>query len=119
MVSAFGDESADQTQQRTFAVAGIVTSDDEWRRLEEAWRERTNDFSFHATDCESDQGIYAEHSHAENKALYKDLVTILAQSKAWGWGAAFDLQSYREIFPSVDQDMCYLRGFLAVVGFLN
>jgi hypothetical protein len=119
MVSAFGDESADQTQQRTFAVAGIVASDDEWERLEEAWCERTNNIPFHATDCESDQGTYAEHSHAQNKALYKDLVMILAQSKAWGWGAAFDLHSYREIFPSVDQDMCYLRGFLAVVSFLT
>lgn len=44
---------------------------------------------------------------------------LLAGSKAWGWGVAFDLKSYREIFPSIDQDMCYLRAFLEVIGFFN
>ncbi|SRR6266404_428753 len=119
MVCAFGDESADETQQRTFAVAAIAASDSEWEKLERTWRERTGGIPFHATDCESDRGIYAGRPHSENKTLYKDLVSILAQSKAWGWGAARDLQSYREIFPSVNQDMCYLRAFLEVVGFFN
>jgi len=119
MICAFGDESADETQQRTFAVAAIVASDDEWERLETAWKERNGEIPFHATDCESDQGAYAGRPHAENKALYKDLVSILAQGEAWGWGAVFDLGSYREIFPSVDQDMCYLRAFLEVLNFFN
>jgi len=119
MVSAFGDESADEAQQRSFAVAAVGASDDEWKRLENAWLERTGGMPFHATDCESDQGIYADRPHAENKALYKDLVGIIAQSEAWGWGAAYDLKSYREVFPSVNQDMCYLRAFLAVIIFFN
>jgi hypothetical protein len=40
MVSAFGDESADETQQRTFAVAAVAASDEEWTQLEGAWQER-------------------------------------------------------------------------------
>jgi Protein of unknown function (DUF3800) len=119
VITAFGDESADETRQRSFAVAAVGASDDEWKRLEGAWLERTGGIPFHATDCESDRGVYADRPHAENKALYIDLVGIIAQSKAWGWGAAYDLKSYREVFPSINQDMCYLRAFLAVVDFFN
>jgi len=119
MITAFGDESADETQQRTFAVAAVAALDDEWQRLEKVWQERTEGIPFHATDCESDHGVYASRPHIENKALYKDLVKILAQSKAWGWGAAYDLKSYREVFPSVNQDVCYLRAFLGVLNFFN
>ena len=119
MVSAFGDESADETQQRTFAVAAIVASDEEWKDLTAQWVDRTGGIPFHATDCESDKGVYRGKSHSENKALYVDLVKMLSKSDAWGFGAAFDLGSYRDIFPSVDQDVCYLRALLVVIGFFE
>jgi hypothetical protein len=121
MVSAFVDESADETQQRTFAIAAIIASEQEWERLEGAWQKRIQDthgdIPFHATNCESDQEDYKQFSHSENKALYVDLVKLLAGSAAWGWGAAFDLGSYRKIFPAIDQDHCYIRAFLEVINF--
>jgi len=119
VVDAFGDESADETQQRIFAVAAIAASDDEWKQLETAWLERTGPVRFHATDCESDRGDYKNFPHAENKALYRDLTHILGRSDAWGFGAAYDLASYRAIFPSVDQDTCYIRALLEVIGFFG
>jgi hypothetical protein len=118
MVSIFGDDSADETQQRTFAVAGVAATDAVWETLEKQWLERTKGILFHATDCESDQGDYANTPHSENQALYKDLVTILAQSGAWGWGAALDLGAYRELFV-VNQETGYYKAFLTVIDFFN
>lgn len=116
MLSVFADDSSDETQQRTFAVAGIIASDEEWSRLDRTWLERTGGIPFHATDCESDRGAYAGYCHLDNQNLYKDLATILARSDSWGWGAALDLASYREFFV-VDQETCYYKTFLAVIDF--
>jgi hypothetical protein len=52
------------------------------------------------------------------KIFYKDLATILAQSDSWGWGAALDLASYRELFV-VDQETGYYKAFLAVIDFFT
>ena len=41
MLSVFADDSSDETQQRTVAVAGIIASDEEWSRLDRTWLERT------------------------------------------------------------------------------
>jgi hypothetical protein len=116
MLSVFADDSSDETQQRTVAVAGIIASDEEWSRLDRTWLERTGSIAFHATDCESDRGAYAGYSHLDNQNLCKDLATILARSDSWGWGAALDLASYREFFV-VDQETCYYKAFLAVIDF--
>jgi len=118
MLSVFADDSSDETQQRTVAVAGIIASDEEWTRLDKIWLERTGGIPFHATDCESDRGVYAGCSHLYNQNLYKDLATILAQSDSWGWGAALDLASYRELFV-VDQETGYYKAFLAVIDFFT
>jgi hypothetical protein len=116
MLSVFADDSSDETQQRTVAVAGVIASDEEWNRLDRTWLERTGGIPFHATDCESDRGAYAGYCHLDNQNLYKDLATILARSDSWGWGAALDLASYREFFV-VDQETCYYKAFLAVIDF--
>jgi hypothetical protein len=105
MVSVFGDDSADETQQRVFAVAGVIATDYDWMQLESSRKERTNGVSFHATDWDSDQKDYATTSHSENKQLYRDLVHILANSKAWGFGAAIELSSFRD-FGSTACDCC-------------
>jgi len=90
MLSVFADDSSDETQQRTVAVAGIIASEEEWNRLDRIWLERTGGIPFHATDCESDRGAYAGYCHLDNKNLYKDLATILARSDSWEWGAALE-----------------------------
>jgi hypothetical protein len=67
VLSVFGDESADETKQRVFAVAGVVGNEDQWAALEAAWIARTGGIPFHAKDCESDQGDYADKDHQENQ----------------------------------------------------
>ncbi len=56
MLSVFGDESADETQQRVFAVAGVIGSEGAWAELEAKWVTRNGGIPFHAADCESGHG---------------------------------------------------------------
>ncbi len=86
MLSVFADDSSDETQQRTVAVAGIMASDEEWSRLDQSWLEPTGGIAFPATDCESDRGAYAAYCHLDNKNLYKDLATISARGVIRGGG---------------------------------
>jgi len=115
IVSVFGDDSADETRQRVFAVAGVIAEEKEWERLEGVWVERTGGIPFHATDCDSDQGNYKDRPHKDNKELYKDLVQILVNSKAYGFGACLDLAGFREFYPDLSQDMCYYKAFWETV----
>ncbi len=117
-LSGFGDDSADETKSRVFAVASIVADDDVWRELEHSWLERNRGIPFHATDCDSDQKRYADSPHSENKALYKDLVQILAGSGARGFGVVVDLAAHRKFFPNVPAEMSYHFCFERVVSFL-
>jgi len=119
MLSVFGDDSADETKQRVFAVAGVIASEEKWQQLENAWLDRTGGIPFHATDCDSDQGDYADRDHGENKKLYQDLVHILINSDAWGFGIAIDLAGFREFYPDVPQDMCYYKAFFEAVRSLS
>ncbi len=115
MLTVFGDESADETAQRVFAVAGIIGTDQLWERLEAKWVNRTKGLPFHANDCDSDQGDYAKTPHAENKSLYRDLTIILAESGVGGWGFVIDLAAQRRIFPEAP-DITYYKGFQEVLA---
>lgn len=118
LLSGFGDDSADETKSRVFAVASIVGDDDVWRELERAWVERNHGIPFHATDCDSDKKVYANRPHSENKALYKDLVQMLAGSGARGFGVVVDLAAHRKFFSNVPEEMSYHFCFERVVSFL-
>ena len=115
MYTVFGDESHDESRARVFAVAGLFGSDDHWRELEDKWRARTGGKIFHAADCDSDSGEFAGIAHAENKKLYKDLVTILCGSRILGHGSAVDIAGHNEFFPDVPRDILYYRCFRDVV----
>jgi hypothetical protein len=110
----FGDESADETQQRVFAVGGVIGDEARWKWLEERWDICNEGTPFHATDCDSDGGNYRGREHATNKNLYKDLTILLAASGLGGWGFAIDLQAQRRVFPR-SPDIAYYRCFLEVI----
>lgn len=116
MVSVFGDDSADETKQRVFAVAAVIAKEDEWERIQNEWIARTRGVPFHATDCESNQGIYSEFSDAENKKLYKDLVQILVRSKAWGFGAALDIVGFKKWYSDVPGELSYYKAFYETIA---
>jgi hypothetical protein len=104
MWSVFGDESADESKQRVFVVAGVIGPEDLWKNLEQSWKSRTGSIPFHAVDCQTDHGDYASFSHNENQALYKDLTTLLAQSRLAGHGIAIDLAAKRRVFPEAPDE---------------
>lgn len=114
MLSVFGDESADETKQRVFTVAGVIGSDAQWGELEQKWVARTGGIPFHANHCDSDRGDYANTPHDQNKALYKDLAILLAESRLGGWGIAIDLVGLRRVFPDAP-DIAYYKGFVEVL----
>jgi hypothetical protein len=117
VLSAFGDESSDETHQRVFAVAAIFGEQQHWDELEVKWRERTGDIDFHAADCDSDAGPYATSSHAENKALYRDLTQLLVDSALLGYGVALDLISQNKYMPELLPESPYYKCFAEVVIF--
>ena len=116
MILVYGDDSSDEKSQRVCAVAGVVGTWRAWRILEREWLLRTNNIPFHAVDCESDRGNYKDTPHAENKALYKDLSILLANSHVYGIGIAIDLIAARSKFPNPDiGDISYYRAFTRVI----
>jgi|GEM_PF-300979 len=115
VLSAFGDESSDETHQRVFAVGALFGNQDQWDALEVKWRARTGDVDFHATECDSDKGVYASSPHADNKKLYKDLTVLLAESRLLGYGAAIDLIKQNEHMKDLLPESPYYRCFGEVV----
>ena len=114
ILSVFGDESADETKQRVFAVAAAIGTEAHWQLLEVKWLERTGGTVFHANDCDSDQGEYKNKPHSDNKALYKDLVQLLAASGMGGYGFALDLAAQRKVFPKAP-DIAYYKCLIEVM----
>ncbi|MDO9116646.1 MAG: hypothetical protein Q7U39_01705 [Nitrospira sp.] len=115
MYTAYGDESADETKQRVFALSGLFGSKPDWDALREKWRARTGGKSFHATDCDTDQGDYKGIEHAQNKKLYADLTRLIADSNLIGYVAVMDLQAYREIVAPALHEEPYYYAFYSVV----
>ncbi len=115
MYAVHGDESADETKARVFAVSGVFGSTEDWDDLKSAWVERTGGRIFHATECETNQGIFSETSNSENKALYKELTQLLCKSRLMGKSHAIDMAAWRTHFDGALEDMPYLTCFRNVV----
>jgi len=119
VLSVFGDESADNSNQKVFAVGGLLGDENQWKSLRSAWTERTGGKVFHASDCESDGEDFKGIPHEENLELYKDLTKILAKSKLIGFGVAIDLAGCRSFFPDILEENPYLSCLLRVVKGLS
>jgi hypothetical protein len=122
MLSAFGDESHDQTKTRVFVVAGLLGNDKDWETFRQQWKERIRRFIFHAADCESGHGDFKGMPEPERLKLHLDLTQILADSKLMGYGHAIDLAGCRKMVPHVMKqfpDMPYYDCFVKTVGYLS
>ena len=118
MLYAYGDDGSDEKHERVIAVAVIAGSEDAWIELETKWSVRCGSVPFHAKDCESDWGDFAPSSpdladakHKENKALYRDLTTLLAESRLGGIAVAIDLTAQYKVFPD-STELSYYRALL-------
>lgn len=117
LIYVYGDESMDESFQRVCSVGGLVGSQSQWETIERKWILRTGGLEFHANDCDSDQGAYmGKDHHKENKSLYKDLTTMLAESGLQGFAVAIDILGMNEVFPSPTlHERMYFRGFIDVI----
>jgi len=120
---SYGDDSADAQCERVFAVAAVVAPESLWRPLEEAWLVRNDHLAFHATDCDSDNGIYTNRHHQQNKELYRDCIKLLAESGAFGFAYAIDIAGRDEFFPDTEKELhyhwCYGRLIRNIATFLG
>jgi hypothetical protein len=110
MASVFGDESADETQKRVFAIACVLGTDDEWSDLVGKWTTRTDGKTFHAATCESEFANDPDpDKHKANLRLYKDLIQLIVGSGLYGWGVGIDMGAFLEFFPESPKDIGYYK----------
>lgn len=88
MYSVYGDESADEKQQRIYVVAGLLDDDGGWKEIEWKWLAETKGEEFHANEC----------GREVNQARCERLIQILAKSRAFGWAAAMSLIDFGSLF---------------------
>ncbi len=116
MASVFGDESADETTQRVFAVAGLVGTDEQWDALIDKWLAATGGREFHAAEWESEFATDPDpEKHKANLRVYAQLSQLIAASGLCGWGVALDLAAYRDAFPHIDREFAYHKCFMETV----
>ena len=118
MILVYGDDSSDEKRERVCAVAGVVGTIMGWRDLERQWIVRTNGIPFHGHDCDSDHGDYENTPHEENKALYRDLSIMAAESHIYGFAVAIDLIASQRVFPG-SPEIAYYRAFLRVMEYMK
>ena len=114
MIYVYGDDGADAKKERVVAVSVVAGLEEWWRALEARWIPRCDRIPFHAKDCESDGGDYLCIPHENNKAMYRDLVTIVADSKIEGVAIAIDITAQLREFPG-SLDLANYRAFLEAI----
>lgn len=115
VLSVYADESYDAKCERTFAVAGIIGTQEEWDELEVKWIKRTGGKSFHATDCKSRRGDYKNISYEECIKEYEDLTKILAESRLFGIGSSIDINAFKTFIPGAPKYAPYFYCFMHVI----
>jgi len=113
--AGYGDECADETKQRVFAVACVSGSTEYWRQFRADWRKITKGRIFHAADCDSDHGEYANTPHSDNKALYANLAKLLGGSRLIGAACVVSIPDYNELLAVKADENPYYLCFLDVV----
>jgi len=111
-LKGFGDESADERQERVFAVAAVFGTEKEWGLTIREWLRRTRGMPFHATDCEADHG----ETRQASLDLYRDLAQVAANGHLAGFAVALNLKSYAEIIGPGPSDWAYFKALADVVG---
>jgi len=111
LIYVYGDDGADARKERVAAVSVIAGYEEWWQDLEGKWVTRCKGIPFHANECESDLGDYKGIPHEQNKAMFRDLTTLLAESKVGGIAIAIDLIAQQKVFPG-SLELAYYRAFL-------
>jgi hypothetical protein len=97
---AYGDDSSDSKQKLVFTAAALLGSESDWQAFELEWLKRNGERPFHATDCDSDRGDFADTSHEDNKLLYSANVRHIARSPLMGAALSISIKDFVELFPT-------------------
>lgn len=117
MLCVYGDDSSDETEVRTFAVAGIAGTQEEWDAIKPAWIEATGGKIFHAADCDSDPGRGDYKGIPKNKRdeeMWR-LTQILVKSNMFGYGHVVDIAAFKENLPDSLENAPYYHCFAHVI----
>jgi hypothetical protein len=122
MLLVYGDESMDESHSRVCSAGAVIGTDEQWAAIGAKWMKRNAGVPFHANDCDSDRGDYApldgenaDKKHKENKALYRDLVTMLAESGLHGFAASMDVGAQKAAFPTMPEHWTYYKVLVDVI----
>jgi hypothetical protein len=115
VLTAYGDESSDATNQRTFSIAAVVGSHETWDALTPKWHEATGGIVFHAADCEAGYNDFSGMSLPDRLKLIRRLASLLATSGLIGHASVIDLKAHRLFATSFRDDLPYLHAFSEVI----
>lgn len=115
MLKIFGDESYDEQKKRVYAVGVVFATAEQWKDLEHEWLKRTCGVPIHAAELESDRGHFKSFSHGDNLALYRDLITMIAESEIRSYSVSMDLRKLDELFPDAVKQQPYFHCFTEVL----
>jgi hypothetical protein len=82
----------------------LFGSKEDWNEFEIEWSKVTKGKEVHASECET-----------RDKRFYAQLVTALAHSNLFGWGAVMSLEDYSRIFDQSVRELPYYFCFQKVV----
>jgi hypothetical protein len=112
MLRAYLDESTDSKRERVFAIAGYLGTEEEWLKLENAWKEATRGLEcFHMAECESQVGEFEEWPKEKCIELVTALVTILLERELYGVCSAIMIDDFKRVFPDEPLDTLYYLCF--------
>lgn len=122
VIVAYGDDSSDRQKQTVFAVGILLGSGEQWANFKTAWVDRNGRVPFHATDCESGWGDYRGVDREVRNRLYRDLVTMLANSELFGFATAVKIKDYvayrgESSTPEMAYYTCFLDAVVKCAGF--
>jgi hypothetical protein len=83
---------------------------EDWDAIEGPWNDRLRGRIFHAADCEFGHKDFSDLKPGEGKQIFRDLTTLVAESKLFGIGTAINVAEYRQAFPRDFEDAPYLWG---------
>jgi hypothetical protein len=115
MLTVYGDDSSDAAGVRTFAVAGVMATQEEWDILKPEWIKCTRGKIFHATDCESGYGVYKGIPRDQRLKEYKAATQLLVNTNMIGFGYAMDIDRYKTFMPNIFEDGPYFHCFVGVI----
>jgi len=117
MYTVFGDESHDPDKKKVFSVSGIIAMQKDWDAFEVKWIDRTKGKVIHAADLQGGYGDFKNIPHELREKLYRDLISIIANSALIGFGVVMDIEAYKTVYPDAPDYASYVHCFRRVIEY--